>query len=173
MLSVCLQLTLSDLLPCKNKLEELDAIVGLPKLKKLSATDSGLRAFPDLRANHEMKELRLNSNLIVSCPAERVQSLGGLTTLDMGSNQLKRVADLKAFGELRLWRNVGAFVKTICAFGKSLLKIWVLPHGRTGPISVLPGSAIAEPKLIKRTPRCFEIDDWLMEMEIRRDDGDL
>lgn len=70
-----------------NEIEDLSPVRALKSLTKLSASHCGVVVIPDVADLHELAELRLNDNKIVSLP-ESLQFNYNLKTLELGNNRI-------------------------------------------------------------------------------------
>eukprot|EP00033_Pygsuia_biforma_P001213 GCRY01001376.1.p1 GENE.GCRY01001376.1~~GCRY01001376.1.p1 ORF type:complete len:637 (-),score=140.53 GCRY01001376.1:48-1868(-) len=85
-----------------NKLTEIVKLQDLEKLTKLSAGHNRIREFPDFSGNSNIKEIRLNNNLLTSLPKSLPPSLSSLRILELGNNSFKTLKDLQALSSLKM-----------------------------------------------------------------------
>lgn len=92
-ISTCLLTVVSS-----NEIDDLSPVRALKSLTKLSASHCGVVVIPDVADLHELAELRLNDNKIVSLP-ESLQFNYNMKTLELGNNRICKYRCVCVLGE--------------------------------------------------------------------------
>lgn len=95
---------LNTLVCSHNKLVEID-VTNLSNLLKLSAAHNQFKEVPNLTFQKDLKEVRLNDNLISVIP-EWISSCKRLKILDLGNNKLDNFENIKLLSKLPFLENL-------------------------------------------------------------------
>jgi hypothetical protein len=74
----------------KNEIEDLGPVRTLRSLTKLSASHNGIIVIPDLSDLHDLGELRLNDNKILTIP-DTIHLNFNLKILELGNNRIAKL----------------------------------------------------------------------------------